>query len=96
MKKRKTITIEVTRDLILEGKQGNTTRCPVALALLRQLPNAAGVAFVNRFTLEWGPQFRVRTPTKVREFIVAYDRGDIVGVKPFSFRVNPWATWGTD
>jgi hypothetical protein len=83
-------TIIITQDDINKGKRGECSLCPVALAAQRAFPDKCPqVAAWNMYldssadVLD-GPS--ITLPDEVREFIVAFDRGQ--SVSPFAFTIR--------
>lgn len=78
----KRVMVEVTRDDISYGRTMNSTRCPVALALLRT--TGADRVMVRQHYAVIGT-FHVVLPDAVVKFVSEFDFG--LQVKPFSFEV---------
>lgn len=78
-----TVLISVTEEDIQRGFP-NCDRCPVALAVSRQMGQHASV------TLHWvrTADLLAKVPTVVRNFIEDFDRG--LPVSPFNFQLEWW------
>lgn len=85
------VLIRVTQDDIKQGTKGSCTGCPIALAIGRILnPNyyvtvgrsSIMLYAVIRFFCEW----RMEPPKEVSDFIVAFDKRQVV--EPFEFEVD--------
>lgn len=82
------MTIEVTQEDIDKGVPENCSKCPVARAIERTLPNPSPSIAVDPEVIEWfdGDQWQFRyTKVKVQTFIERFDAGK--PVKPFSFEL---------
>ncbi len=75
------VTINVTQEDIDKGKQGDSCKCPVALALRRIHPGAR----VGSLTLFIADDWVESTPEVARKFISEFDNGRPVG--PISFDI---------
>ncbi len=83
------ITINVTDDDIIAGKPNNCKTCPVALAVMRTIPNIVSVFVTDVIGCTRKPNLtytRLSYPDWVRAIINAFDQtGSMV---PFSFEVE--------
>lgn len=82
------VKIDVTQEDIEKGITGSCTRCPVALALRRAVPEATN-AVVRKDCISVNPyDFYVEsiTPQKVAWFIFDFDGGG--PAHPFTFEVD--------
>ena len=81
----KTLSVNVTKEIIEMSKRCNANLCMVAEAIHQKWPKAAFI-FVDtstiRFTLD-GIRYWFLPPPKVKTFIAAYDRQETI--KPFKF-----------
>lgn len=77
--------IEVIQDDIDQGCPEDTGDCPVARALLRQVPSISGVLVDGAELVMRFPSFCVSVPTPgiVRDFIEQFDAGE--HTEPFTF-----------
>jgi hypothetical protein len=73
------IKIEVTADDIANGKRGDSTCCPIALACLRIIHKDWFEVFQEYLNIE------EPVPTVIKEFILAFDRKK--DVQPFTFEL---------
>ena len=93
-----TRTYKVKKKDIKNGKRGYCKKCPVALAIQRQMPfdwevsvgsfMGASIIFYNREDAGKGLNARrigLQTPTTVSQFISAFDEG--LPVEPFEFEL---------
>ena len=70
------VTIEVTKDDIETGERGECERCPIALALLRTLPQLRTVEVGDDtidFYLKRGDKHTTPTPDRAKSFIEDFD-----------------------
>lgn len=78
----------VSQDKIDQGVRGDCSKCPVALAILAELPPGWSVSVdpmgSDFFHNGWRSVGRLRNPEEVFDFIVAFDTPENT-VAPFSF-----------
>lgn len=92
------IIIQVTRDDIVNGRKNDCGACPVALALLRLLTalnmsDAVVNVFPSSATVygeDYTPIFHMSFPSKVYNFIYAFDKGN--QVEPFEIEMVDHST----
>lgn len=88
------ITINVTQEHIDQGEEGSCDKCPVALALLEQVPDIREVAVTEESIDLWIGEnanfLNIKTPDSVALFIDMFDNLDPIKPKlePFSFELN--------
>lgn len=81
----KTITVEVTQADIDEGERGHCAQCPIAKAMERTTGEVWHVTLFGAFPRDrYVPTAQI--PSKVQEFILAFDRGE--PVTPFTFTLE--------
>jgi hypothetical protein len=83
-------TITVTQEDINDGKAGNCTLCPIALAAKRAFPDIFPVVGGYYLVLDSAPGTEdgelVDLPYEARQFVQSFDFGR--PVEPFSFKVT--------
>ncbi len=81
--------IQVTKKHIEKGKAKDCERCPIALAILEQVPNCVSVDVTELDIcgcLNCGTAFDITIPRKASDFVVAFD--NYRNVKPFEFELE--------
>jgi hypothetical protein len=85
---RKTWNIQVTEDDIQWAQRNNSSKCVVAKAIARTLPECSYIGVdiqTVRFSLGlW--RYEYLTPPSIQDYIVSFDAGDVI--KPFKFRLQ--------
>lgn len=84
---------DVLQDDIDKGEVGDPHSCPIALALIRQLPNY-GITVGSNYILTERPtpienqpyMLRHYSPHSAHRFVIRFDKGK--SVKPFSFDLD--------
>lgn len=76
------LRIEVTETDIARGEENSACRCPVALALVRQIPGFEPEVGIMHLDMGW----LFKTPESVCEFIYNFDEGEFV--EPFAFDID--------
>lgn len=90
----KTYTINVTQEDINNGVKGSPRKCPVALAVQRQIPSArvfVQTGYYVKRKLFSSRQIDFKIPYQVGNRIVSFDFGhDFAGEKmePFTFQLE--------
>ena len=81
-------TVNVTQDKLDEGEPGNSCACPVALAILQDVPDVEHVQVDDSIQIRFftGDTVRIHTPEPVAKLISDFDNG--VRVSPFSFELH--------
>ncbi len=77
------VKIKVTQDCIDKGVQGSCSKCPIALAILKERPNST-VVVGDCYTSVDDERFCM--PEEASEFIHDFDEG-IISLKPFEFEL---------
>ena len=78
------ISVRVSSDHILNGRHGDSSACPVALALNEQYPGCKAGAGTNSIIIIIEKSRRTyRTPVNVSSWMIAFDRFE--KVKPINF-----------
>lgn len=74
-------TIYVTSDDILNGEASNCLKCPIALAIQRQIP--CRFARVGKISVG----LQIDLPDEAKKFIAAFDKHEL-NLQPFSFELE--------
>lgn len=89
------LQVDVLKEDIKKGKQGNARECAIARAVKRSLKgNEEGLSFESvtrsevRLTTSDGQAVRVKTPVAARKFIQNFDGSSKSKSKPLSFTLR--------
>lgn len=83
MRKRPTLTVEVTKEDIENGVRGNAQACPIAQALIRQGHENVSVSMSCAYVDTNGERSCYLLPREARDFVDRYDSK--IFVTPFKF-----------
>ena len=84
--KTKNITVNVTQEDINNGTSGDYDRCPIALAIARELPGSDPSVSDEVHLLGEGYCGHACQPSEAEEFVISFDLGR--PVSPLTFKLT--------